>query len=93
MAVDCQMVAKDLSERLFSIEAYLRLNVENGIGGIEFDDWSVLGDLESHARIYLENATVTNIINTSLQRLRNKVGMTTLAKLSKPITVCFQIIA
>jgi hypothetical protein len=56
-AVDCQMVAKDLSERLFNIEAYLRLNVDNGTAGIEFDDWSVLGDLESHARVYIGNAT------------------------------------
>jgi hypothetical protein len=85
MVVDCQMVAKDLSERLFNIEAYLRLNVENGIGGIKFDDWSVLGDLESHARVYMGNATVTSVINTSLRRLQNKVGTTTLARLSKRV--------
>jgi hypothetical protein len=87
MAVDCQMVAKDLSQRLFSVEAYLRLNVENGIVGIEFDDWSVLGDLESHARVYMGNAMVTNAIDASLRRLRNKVGSTTLARLSKRVNV------
>jgi hypothetical protein len=87
MAADCQMVANDLSARFFNVDAYLRLNVENGVGGTEFDDWSVLGSIESNTSVYIGNVTVTNAVDASLHRVRNQVGTTTLGRLSKHIEV------
>jgi hypothetical protein len=83
LAVDCQMVAKELSTRLFNVDGYLRLNVEKGLGVIEFDDWSLLGDIESQTGIYIGNATVSNTIDSSLQRIKSRVGTITLGQLSK----------
>jgi hypothetical protein len=81
--VEFQMVAKDLSARLYNVEAYLRLNVDKGLGGVEFDDWGSLGDIETHTRIYIGNATVSGSIDSSLQRIRGRVGSITLGQLSK----------
>jgi hypothetical protein len=64
---DCQLVAKDLAARLYSVDAYLRLNVEKGIGGIEMDQWSMLGDIEMHTACYVETKAVTNALESSLE--------------------------
>jgi hypothetical protein len=82
-AVEFQMVAKDLSARLYNVDAYLRLNVDKGLGGVEFDDWSSLGDIETHTRMYIGNATVSGSIDSSLQHIRGRVGAITLGQLSK----------
>jgi hypothetical protein len=87
MAVDCQMVAKDLSTRFRNVEAYLRLDVEAGVGGTEFDDWSVLGEIDTHTSIYIGSAPTTTAIDASVHRVQTKIGTTTLGRLSTHIAV------
>ena len=82
MAADCEMVAQELSVRLFNVDAYLRLKVETGMDNIHVDNWLELGDIEAHTRIYFENAAVSDAIDTSLRRLQEKVGSITLGQIS-----------
>ena len=83
LASDCEMVARELSTRLYNVDAYLRLNVERGMEDIKMDDWTGLGDIESHTVTYLEGSGMTDMIEASLQRLNNRVGSVTLAQISK----------
>jgi hypothetical protein len=80
---DCQMVATELGARLYDIDAYLRLSVENGIGNIEMDQWSMLGDIEMHTACYIEAQTTTQAVEASLKRLQQRIGTVTLGHLSK----------
>jgi hypothetical protein len=82
MAADCHTVARELSSRLFSVEAYRRFNVEGGMDDIGFDNWSLLGDIETYTRSYIEEETITSSLEASLRYLRSKVGTITLGQLS-----------
>jgi hypothetical protein len=82
IAVDCHTVAQELSSRLSSVEAYHRFNVESGMEDIGFDNWSLLGDIETHTRSYIEADTITRDLEVSLRYLRGKVGTITLEQLS-----------
>ena len=82
VAADCEMVARDLTVRLFNVEAYRRFNVEE-MGNTEIDSWDGLGDIESHTRSYIESGAVTKVLDISLKCLRDKVGTITLGRLSK----------
>ena len=83
MAANCHMVAQELSNRLFNVEAYRRFDVERGMDNMEIDNWSVLGDIETHTRSYIEVDAVTKALENSLQCLRDKIGTATLGQISK----------
>ena len=85
---ECEMVAKELSARLYDIEAYLRLSVEKGIGNIEMDQWGVLGDIEMHTACYMETQTIAQVIEISLKRLQRKLVTVTLGHLSGWLMIC-----
>jgi hypothetical protein len=82
IAADCQVVARELSTRLFNVDAYLRLNVERGIESTSLDDWSILGDIEAHAGSYIESIAVTEALDTSWGRVRRNIATVTLGQLS-----------
>jgi hypothetical protein len=82
------MVAKELSTRLFSMCAYLRMNVERGMEHVTMDDWTGLGAIESHTRAYLETAAVADALNASLSRLRGRIGTVTLGMISMYMRWC-----
>ena len=71
---DCEVVAKELSNRLFTVDAYLRLSVDRGMEDISMIDWSILGDIESHTDAYVETSAVAEAFEASLGRLRSKLG-------------------
>jgi hypothetical protein len=85
VAADCHLVAQELSSRLFSVEAYRRFDVDKGMGNMEMDNWSVLGDIETHARSYIEADTVTKAVEGSLLCLQGRTGTVTLGQISKYI--------
>ena len=89
MATDCELVAQELSTRLFDVEAYLRLKVEKGMDDMCIDRWLELGDVEAHTRIYLENSAVSEALDSSLQRLHARVGTITLGQISMHIHACY----
>jgi hypothetical protein len=80
---ECEMVAKELAARLYDVDAYLRLSVDKGIGNIEMDQWSMLGDIEMHTACYVECRTITDALESSLKCLKQGSGIVTLGHLSK----------
>lgn len=82
LLADCEVVAKELSTRLFAVDAYLRLNVDRGMEYTSITDWSSLGAIESHTSAYVEGVAITEALETSLGHLRSRVGSITLGQLS-----------
>ena len=82
IVVDCERVARELAAQLFNVDAYLRLNVDRGMEDTEMSDWEGLGTIEGHTETYLEMPAVTKAIDSSLQRLQDRVGSITLGQLS-----------
>jgi len=82
MPDECETVAKELAARLYSVDAYLRLSVERGMGAIELDQWGMLGDIEVHTARYIETESSTKAVEASLQRIQQRIGTVTLGHLS-----------
>jgi hypothetical protein len=82
---DCETVARELASRLYNVDAYLRLNVDRGVEAITMSDWNELGVVESHTNAYIRTAAVTQALDASLRRLRERVGVATLVQLSEHI--------
>jgi hypothetical protein len=82
MAADCETVSKDLSARLFEIDAYLRLNVDRGMENLLMEEWNDLGPIESHTSAYVETAAVSENLEASLRRLQECTGTITLGQIS-----------
>ena len=82
LATDCEVVARELSTRLFTVDAYLRLNIDKGMEDISMTDWGSLGGIESHTSVYVESSIVGEVLETSLGHLRSKIGSITLGQLS-----------
>jgi predicted acylesterase/phospholipase RssA len=80
---DCQVVAAELTARLYDVDAYLRLSVEKGIGNIEMDQWGMVGEIEMHTACYIESQTVSHALEGALKRLKQRSGTVTLGRLSK----------
>jgi hypothetical protein len=82
IVVDCERVAQELAAQLFNVDAYLRLNVDRGMEKMDMSDWDGLGVIEGHTETYLVVPAVTKEIDSSLQRLQDRVGSITLGQLS-----------
>ena len=83
LSTDCEAVAKELSTRLFTVDAYLRLNVDRGLEAVSMTDWGTLGIIESHTCAYVETSTVAEAFEASLNRLRSRIGSLSLGQLSE----------
>lgn len=79
---DCERVARELSDQLFDVEAYVRLNVDRGVENIKMCDWHELGVIEAHTHAYLQTPTITSEIDASSQMLRERNAWITLEQLS-----------
>ena len=86
IATDCEMVAQELSTRLYTIDAYLRLNVDRGMELVSMTDWNELGLIETHTAAYIATATVTRALDTSVRHLKERTGALTLAQISTYLT-------
>jgi hypothetical protein len=91
-AAECHVVARELSTRLFNVDAYLRLNVERGIESTSPDDWSMLGDIETHTGSYAESIAVTEALDASWMRVRRNIGNVTLGQLSTYLIVRLRLV-
>ena len=83
ITANCEMVAHELSTRLFNIDAYLRLNVDRGMESIAIGDWSVLGDIESHTVAYLSTAGISSSVENCLRHLQERMETITLGQISE----------
>jgi len=82
IVIDCERMARELATQLFNVEAYLRLNVDQGMENTKMSDWQGLGIIEGHTETYLTVPAVTKAIDSSLQRLQDRVGSITIGQLS-----------
>jgi hypothetical protein len=82
MATDCEMVAQELSTRLYTIDAYLRLNVDRGMELVAMTDWNELGSIESHTAAYVATATIAGALDISVRHLQERTGALTLEQIS-----------
>jgi hypothetical protein len=80
---DCRMVAMELATRLYDVDAYLRLSVDQGISNVKMDQWGMIGDIEMHTACYVESQAVSQALDGSLKRLEKRSGTVTLGRLSK----------
>jgi hypothetical protein len=82
--IRCDTVSRELADQLSGVAAYLRLNVDRGIGSIQFDDWDKLGLIETYTTVYLEMSKIIHDIDQSCQWLLQRNGSITLGQLSAP---------
>jgi hypothetical protein len=82
ITTDCETVASELSTRLFTVDAYVRLNVNIEMGAASMSDWTGLSAIGSQTSAYLETAAVARTFEMSLQYLRSRVGTATLGQIS-----------
>ncbi|KIM19853.1 hypothetical protein M408DRAFT_334240 [Serendipita vermifera MAFF 305830] len=80
VAADCEVVANELSTRLFNIDAYLRLNVNRGMETIKMQEWHDLGTIEGHTASHLALTAVSEALDSSLRCLVGRVGTVSLAQ-------------
>jgi hypothetical protein len=83
IATDCEMVAQELSTRFYTIDAYLRLNVDRGMELVTMTDWNGLGLIDTHTTAYIATASVTGALDTSVRHLQERTGALTLGQISK----------
>ncbi|KIM30293.1 hypothetical protein M408DRAFT_296513 [Serendipita vermifera MAFF 305830] len=83
----CEKVAKELSLQLSEFPAYIRLNVNKGVEFLEISDWDKLGDIEAHTEVYLQLPKISDGVNDASRALRQRIGSTSLGKLSKHLNV------
>jgi predicted acylesterase/phospholipase RssA len=82
IATDCERVARELSNQLVEVDAYIRLNVTRGLEDIVFNDWSHMGLIEDHTKTYLETASVAQTIARASEDIIRQVGVITLGQIS-----------
>jgi len=80
--VECEEVAAELSSRLFTLDAYVRLNTESQEDVRSIDDWRGLEAIEKCTRAYLETHSISHLLEMSLQSLKRRVGTATLDQIS-----------
>jgi hypothetical protein len=70
ITTDCEAKHEELSRRFANWpNIYFRLNVEQGMQGIELSGWGELSNVEAHTERYLE----TNEVNKKLDLLVNAI--------------------
>jgi hypothetical protein len=82
VAYDCERVARELSDQLFGVEAYKRLNVNQGMENIEMLDWHKLGTISSHTMVYLQSSEIMDELDFCSDALQNRTATITLGQLS-----------
>jgi hypothetical protein len=87
MNTDCEGVASELSTRLYTVDAYVRLNATSETHNARMDDWSDLGAIESRISAYVESAAVMHILKESVQYLQSRVGTATLGQISAYLVI------
>jgi hypothetical protein len=85
MTADSEVLARELSVRLFSNDAYIRFSVDRGMENVSLDDWSGLGEISNHTDEYVQRPGVTKDIDACLKRIRERIGTTTLWQISECI--------
>jgi hypothetical protein len=71
IVIDCERMARELATRLFNVDVYLRLNVDQGMENTKMSDWEGLGIIEGHTQTYLTVPAVTKAIDSSLSPSRS----------------------
>jgi hypothetical protein len=82
IGTDCERVAREMGTQLISLDAYVRLNVSQGLEDVRFDDWSCIGLVEGYIKTYLEAASVTRAVDLVSEKIMGRIGSITVGQLS-----------
>jgi hypothetical protein len=82
MMADCEIVAHELSSRLTRVHSYLRLSADRGMENLTVKDWGMLGEVEGHTKVYVENPHIAKAIEASLICLKGRFGVSDLGEIS-----------
>ncbi|KIM24403.1 hypothetical protein M408DRAFT_27066 [Serendipita vermifera MAFF 305830] len=77
---DCEVVANELSTRLFNIDAYLRVNVSRGMETVKIQEWYDLGVIEAHTASHLASTVISEALEGTVRRLQERAGTVTLGQ-------------
>jgi hypothetical protein len=78
---DCERTANEMSHHLSEVDAYLRLDVDKGLNGLQLSDWHRLGAIESHTDVYTQSFAISKRIDKALDLLQSSSGNFTLGNL------------
>ena len=83
IATDCETTHETMSS-LFanSPNVYFRLNVEQGMQGIQFSEWEKLGNVEAHTTQYMKRKEVGEKLGLLVNAIRLARGQLTIEQLS-----------
>ena len=84
---DCERTADEISSHLSEVDAYLRLNVDKGLGNLKTSDWHRLGEIISHTNVYIES--ISNKIDKALGLLQSRNGRFTLGELGESSLIIY----
>jgi len=84
IVIDCEKLADEMAAYLSSFDGYLRLNVGRGLERMEMSNWGNPGKIEGQTVSYITVSANTNAIDSSLERLQNRVSSLTLRQLTEP---------
>lgn len=86
IAMDCEATHEAMSS-LFanSPNTYFRLNVEQGMQGIQPCEWEKLSNVEAHTTQYMKKREVEDKVNSLVDAMRNPSGHLTIEQIGKEI--------
>jgi hypothetical protein len=67
---NCEIVAREISVQLGETNEYIRLNVDQGMEDIRFNDWRILGPIKAHTKAYLQVDIQNKLLNQLVESLK-----------------------
>ncbi|PVF93157.1 hypothetical protein CPB86DRAFT_877372 [Serendipita vermifera] len=81
MAIDCERVAREMANQMIQVDAYVRLNVSQGLEQLRFDDWSCIGSIEGRIKAYLQAVAVTRAVDAASEKITKRIESITVGHL------------
>ncbi|QRV81093.1 kinesin light chain [Ceratobasidium sp. AG-Ba] len=76
IASDNERAAETMAERFQEIpNVYFRLNVDQGMHSLQFDDWDRLGEIQAHTRAYLNRHSTSELMNRAANSIKERSGI------------------
>jgi hypothetical protein len=82
IATDCEATHEEMSRRFTNLpNTYFRLNVEQGMQGMELSEWEKLGNVEAHTVQYMRGNEVDEKLALLVNAIRDPRALLTLEQL------------
>ncbi|QRV95554.1 kinesin light chain [Ceratobasidium sp. AG-Ba] len=75
IASDNERAAETMAERFQEMpNVYFRLNVDQGMQSLQFEDWDRLGEIQAHTRAYLNRYSTSELMNRAAKSIKERSG-------------------